>query len=77
MIKKYIDKMLKKKYIKLNTSLYTASILIVKKLNEKLRFYIDYRILNVFIIFNKNVFFLLKKFLRNFARSKSIINLIL
>ena len=67
-IKKYIDKMLKKKYIKLNTSLYAVFILIIKKFNEKLKFYMNYRILNIFIIFNKNVSFFIKKTLAKFCK---------
>ena len=61
MIKKYIDEMLKKRYIRLNTSLYIAFIFIIKKLNEKLELYIDYRTFNVFIIFNRNALSLIKK----------------
>ena len=51
-IKKYIDEMLKKRYIRLSTSFYAAFIFIVKKFNKRLKFYVDYRILNALIIFN-------------------------
>ena len=44
--------MLDKDYIKFNISSYAASVLIVKKSNKELWFYIDYRAFNVFIIFN-------------------------
>ena len=53
--------MLNKRYIKSNIFFYIISILIIKKLNEKLRIYIDYRILNFLIIKNRNAFFLIKK----------------
>ena len=40
---------------------YIISILIVKKLNEKLRICIDYRNFNFLIIKNRNAFLLIKK----------------
>ena len=64
-MKKYIDEILEKKYIKLNILFYIILILIVKKSNKKLRLYINYRILNAFIILNKNVLLLIKKILAN------------
>ena len=64
-MKKYIDKILGKKYIKLNTLFYIIFILIIKKSNNKLRFYINYRALNAFIILNKNILLLIKKILAN------------
>ena len=57
--------MLKKEYIKSSILFCTIFILIVKKSNKKLRFYINYRILNAFIIFNKNAFLLIKVILAN------------
>ena len=57
--------MLEKKYIKSNILFYISLILIVKKSNKKLRFYINYRVLNVFIILNKNALLLIKKILMN------------
>ena len=53
--------MLRKKYIRFNISLYIVFVLIVKKLNEKLKLYIDYQALNVFIVFNRNASSLIKK----------------
>ena len=44
--------MLDKGYIKFNISLYVASVLIIKNFNKELRFYVNYRAFNVFIIFN-------------------------
>ena len=60
-IKKYIDEMLDKDYIKFNISFYAAFIFIVKKFNKELRFYVNYRALNALIIFNRNVSSLIKK----------------
>ena len=57
--------MLKKKYIKSNILFYIIFILIVKKSNKGLRFYINYQILNAFIIFNKKALLLIKKILAN------------
>ena len=54
-----------KKNIKLNISFYITFILIVKKSNKRLKFYINYRVLNVFTIFNKNALLLIKKTLAN------------
>ena len=62
---KYIDEILKKEYIKSNILFYITFISIMKKSNKELRFYINYRVLNAFIIFNKNVFLLIKKILTN------------
>ena len=61
MIKEYIDEILEKRYIRLNISLYAASILIVKKLDKELRIYIDYRTLNALIIKNRNIFSLIRE----------------
>ena len=62
-MKKYVNKILKKDYIKRNISLYVTLILIIKKLNEELRIYVNYKILNVLIIRNKNISFLIRKIL--------------
>ena len=51
-VKKYVNNMLKKGYIRPSIFLYIVSILIVKKLNKELRIYIDYRALNALIIKN-------------------------
>ena len=53
--------MLDKGYIKFNISFYIVFVFIVKKFNKELRFYVDYRALNVFIIFNRNASPLIKK----------------
>ena len=53
-MKKYVNKILNKDYIRLNTFSYTTLVLIVKKLDEGLRIYINYRTLNTLIIKNRN-----------------------
>ena len=59
-VKKYIDEMLSKSYIKFNTSKYVVSILIVKKSNDDLKVCVDYKTLNAFTIKNRNVSSLIK-----------------
>ena len=62
-VKKYINNILKKEYIKLNTSKYATSIFIVKKSNNKFRVCVDYRIFNAFIIKNQNASSFIKNIL--------------
>ena len=54
MMKEYIKKMLKKGYIRPNLSPYAAPVLIMKKPDNNLKVYINYRALNAFIIKNRN-----------------------
>ena len=42
----------------------------MKKFDKKLRFYIDYKIFNIFIILNQNVLLLIKKILIKFYAIK-------
>ena len=53
-VKEYINKMLRKGYIRPSTFLYIALVLIIKKPDRGLRIYIDYYILNTLIIKNRN-----------------------
>ena len=62
-MKKYVNKIFEKGYIKRNISPYATLILIIKKLNKGLRIYINYKILNILIIRNKNISFLIRKIL--------------
>ena len=62
--------MLNKKYIKFNISKYVISMLIIKKLNNKLRIYVDYKILNKFIIKNRNAFPLIRNTLAKLCFAK-------
>ena len=54
-IKTYIENMRQKDFIKHNSSLYAAPILIVKKSNEDLRIYVNYQVFNNVTIKNRNV----------------------
>ena len=56
-MKKYVNKIFEKDYIKRNISPYVTLILIIKKLNKNLRIYVNYKILNILIIRNKFFFF--------------------
>ena len=60
-IKKYINEILKKRYIKFNLLFYITPILIIKKFDKKLRIHVDYRVFNAFIILNHNALLLIKK----------------
>ena len=60
-MKEYLNKILNKNYIKFNIFSYVISILIVKKLNKKLKIYINYKIFNALIIFNRNISSLIKE----------------
>ena len=48
-IRKYLIKNLKKSFIKLSDALYLSLILLIKKKDKSLYFYIDYRYLNALI----------------------------
>ena len=69
-MKKYIDDMFDRNFIKLNTFSYVASILIIKKLDERFRVCVDYKVLNNFIIKNRNVFSLIKDTLARLYKIK-------
>ena len=66
-IKKYVDDMLRKRFIKLNTLKYAALVLIVKKLDEGLRVCVNYRALNALIIKNRNAPSLIKDIFSRFC----------
>ena len=70
MIKKYIEKILSKDYIRSSISPYTASILIIKKSNKELRICVDYRALNALIVSNRNAPPLIKKTLTKLCVAK-------
>ena len=71
-IKKYLKKNLKKKFINFNQTSFVFFVLFAIKLNEKFRFYIDYRKLNV--ITKKNVYsiFLINEILTRIIDCKHI-----
>ena len=61
MIKEYVDEILEKKYIRFDILLYIVLILIIKKLDKRLRICIDYRTLNALIIKNRNISSLIRE----------------
>ena len=61
MIKKYVDEILEKGYIRFSILLYVVLILIIKKSNKELYIYINYRVLNALIIKNRNILSLIKE----------------
>ena len=60
-MKKYLNKILNKDYIKFNIFFYATLILIVKKSNKKLKIYINYKAFNALTIFNRNISSLIKE----------------
>ena len=52
-IKKYLNEYLKKRFIILNYALFASFVLFIKKPNNKLRFYVNYRKLNAIIKRNR------------------------
>ena len=56
-VKKYLNEHLKKKFIVSSYASFASSVLFVEKLNERLRFCVDYKKLNVII--KKNQYFIL------------------
>ena len=69
-VKKYINNIFKKGYIKPSILLYTAPVLIVKKLDRNLRVYVDYRALNSLIIKNRNILPLIREILSRLYKAK-------
>ena len=66
-VKNYIDKILKKKYIRYNKFDYFFSLLLIKKFDKKLKICVNYKILNAIIIKNRNASFLLKNIFIKFC----------
>ena len=56
-VKKYLNKHLKKEFIVFNYASFALFVLFIEKLNKKLRFYVNYKKLNVII--KKNRYFIL------------------
>ena len=69
-VKKYIDDMLRKDFIKFSTSFYATSMLIVKKLDENFRVCVNYKAFNALTIKNRNAFSLIKDILARFCATK-------
>ena len=62
-VKKYLNEHLKKKFIVFNHALFALFILFIKKLNERLRFYVNDKKLNAIIKKNRNFISLINKIL--------------
>ena len=60
-IKKYFEKNLKKEFISSSSILYTSSVLFIVKLNESLRFCVNYRKLNIVTKRNQYSILLIEK----------------
>jgi len=69
-IKEYINKITIKEFIKFNNLSYAAQVLIIKKFEERLKIYIDYRILNTLTIKNRNISLLIKETLSRLYKIK-------
>ena len=62
-VKKYLDKYFKKSFITLSKISFVFLVLFIKKLNDRLRFYIDYRRLNEIIKRNRYLISFIDKIL--------------
>ena len=74
-IKKYFEKNLKKEFISSSLIFYTLLVLFVVKSNKSLRFYVNYRKLNVVIKQNQYLILLIKKTLVQVTDCKYFIKL--
>ena len=69
-VKKYINNILRKGYIRPSILPYTALVFIVKKLDRGLRVYVDYKVLNLLIIKNRNIPPLIREILSRLCKAK-------
>jgi len=69
-VKKYINKITTKRFIRSSSSSYIVPILIVKKSKNRLKIYIDYRTLNTFTIKNCNALLLIREILSRLYKTK-------
>ena len=74
-IKKYFIENLFKNFITFNKTLYFSLILFVMKINENLRFCVDYRKFNVMIKQNRYFLFLIKEIIEKIIKCKHFIKL--
>ncbi len=70
LIKKYLKKHLDKEFIESNTAFYVSLILFVKKLDDELRFCVDYRKLKVIIKKNKYSISLIAEIIARLSKMK-------
>ena len=74
-IKKYLTENLFKNFITFNKILYFSSMLFAMKVNEDLRFCVDYRKLNVMTKRNRYLLFLIKEIIEKIIECKHLIKL--
>ena len=74
-IKEYLEKNLKKEFISSSLILYASSVLFVVKSNKSLRFYVNYRKLNIVIKRNQYSILLIKETLVRVSNRKYFIKL--
>lgn len=74
-LRRYFDKNLIKNFIKINYFQIASFVLFVKKSEKNLRFYIDYRNLNIIMIKNRYLLFFISEILNRFSRVKCFIKL--
>jgi hypothetical protein len=74
-LRKYINKNLKKGYIRFSTSPVRYPVLFVPKLNGKLRMYIDYRQFNAITIKNRYTLSLIHEMQDRIKKSKIFIKI--
>ena len=69
-VKKFLNKHLQKKFIQISTSSAAASVLLVKKSEEDIKVYVDYRKLNALTSRNCYLIFLIHKTLNILCNAK-------
>ena len=74
-IKKYLIENLFKNFITFNKALYFSSMLFTMKINEDLRFCVDYRKFNIMTKRNRYSLFLIKKIIEKIIKCKHFIKL--
>ena len=74
-LRKTLINLFDKRFIRVNNSLTTASVLFIKKLKEGLRFYIDYKRLNRVIKKDRYLLSLIYETLRNINKAKQFTKL--
>ena len=74
-VKKYLNEHLKKEFIVSNYALFASLVLFIEKLNKELRFYVDYRKLNVIIKRNRYFISLINEILTKIQGCKYLTRL--